>query len=461
MGDISSILNLSKDALLAQLSAINITGSNIANINTPGYSRQVAVFSSTGTVQNGDMQLGVQVTNAERIYDKYLNAQIVDQQQASGFSDTEKSYFDQIGNIFNESTTGGLSDEMGQFWSAWQNLSANPTGTAERQVLVSVSQNLASQFNDKANQLSQVAQDADASVADMVNKVNGLTSDIANYNEQIASITQGGGSASSLLDQRDESLQQLSQLVNVQTVDDSSGAVDVFLANGQGLVEDNQNYDLAVRTDPSNSNYNDVVFNNSEQSLDSIITGGQIGAALDIRDNIVPGYMASLNNMANTFVNTVNAQHALGYDSYGNSGGSFFVDSSGGAASMQVSSAIIADPGKIAASATVNNDGDNAQSIANIENSLVMSGNTATLGGFYSSLVGKIGQDSQNADSVSDRQDTILSQLQNQRDSVSGVSLEEEMMNLIQYQMGYNAAGKLSATVSEMMDTLMSLVKTS
>lgn len=458
MSDIGRVLNTGKEALLSHSSAINITGSNIANVNTAGYSRLRAVFSSTGVSQDGssNFQVGVQVVNAERIYDQFLEARLVYQSQQAGYAETLLGTFEQVEGIFNESGENGINEAMNAFWNAWDDLSANPAGQVERDVLVSAADNLASLFRQKAGDLAGVQADADAAVADIAGKINSCLADIAAYNEKIVEITSGGGNASDLMDKRLESLKELAGLINFNYIEDATGSVSVFLADGKPLVEGHVTWTLDVAENHANSNFNDVVFTGTTASENRVITGGALAAQLEIRDSTAAGYLTRLDTLAQSLVNAVNARHQMGFDADGNLGGNFF-DPVTEAADMQVSAAVAADAGKIAASGSLDGDGDNAVAMALIKDSLLMEGGTSTLSTYYSALMAAVGQDASDASDNQVRQDAMVTQLENQRETVSGVSLDEEMLNLIKYQMGYNAAGKLCGVVDEMMDTLLSL----
>ena len=166
--------------------------------------------------------------------------------------------------------------------------------------------------------------------------------------------------------------------------------------------------------------------------------------------------MKELDAVASALISAVNTAHQSGYDVNGDAGVTFFLPSAT-AKGMVLNPAIEADSGKIAASATVNGDGDKARSIATLQDSLLMSGGRVTISSYYSSFLATIGQDAAGAANAAERQQAISSQLVSQRESVSGVSLDEEMLSLIKYQAGYNAAGKLCGVVNEMLDTLMAL----
>ncbi len=562
MSDISRVLNTAKQAILSELTAINTTGSNIANVNTPNYSRLRPVFSTVGAGKGSEReQAGVQISNIERVYDKYLENQMIDQEQNIGYYDTLKSALDRVEATINESAVGGLSDLLSKFWGAWNDMAANPGGAVEREVLVTLSQNLATTFRQQADELAGIQQDMNATVADVIAEINDYSADIASLNDQITQIEVDGGSANDLRDRRADLLKKISNDVNVQFYEDTRTGINVYLSNGMALVQGGTSWNLDTLSNPENSNFDDVVFRGSTESMNGAITGGQLGALLETRDEKIVSYMTQLNAFAENFVQKVNSQHQLGFDAYGNLGGNFF-DPVTEASDMQVSAAIVADPRKIAASATVNGDGDNARAIGALKDepmyaaasqaavsnadggagedpaasvvlnnideiykattsaivltrgadaltwtvtsnggytgltihsaaagavtldlngtgaadislsltgaweqndtltfSLALDKTNSTLNGYYSALTGLVGQDVADVTRNLDRQTALSSQLQAQRESVSGVAIDEEMMNLMKYQAAYNAAGKLSDVLNEMLDVLINLVK--
>src|SRR5574340_410269 len=184
MSGIDRLLNTSKEALLSHITAMNVTGSNVANVNTPGYSRLRPIFGSVGTLGSGnpsEIQIGVKITDVERIYDKYLEVQLVQQEHEVGYNEARRDALNRVEGIFNESSVGGINDVLNKFWDAWASLSANPTGKGERDVLVSVSQSMASMFREQAQQLTTVQQDANKTIADTVNQLNSYLKDMATY----------------------------------------------------------------------------------------------------------------------------------------------------------------------------------------------------------------------------------------------------------------------------------------
>jgi flagellar hook-associated protein 1 FlgK len=464
---ISSLLNVSKDSMISYQLAMDITGGNISNVNTAGYSRQRAVFAATGNVnaKAASAQLSVKIETVERMFDGYTEMQIAEQSQKVGAGETKNSMLQRVETVFDETNGAKLNDVIGRFWSAWDDLAKRPAGQAERDALVSVAGEMTSMFNTYGDQLYSLQQNIDDNVKNTVAQINSYTADIASLNRQIGQTAGGGGETNRLLDERNALLKQLCGLVNCQYIGGPNNALNIYLVNGQALVEGETSHALGV-IKGSDSEFYDVVY--KEKAGESInqylaATKGRLGALLDARDGIIPSYLDKIDDLAGTIMTQVNDIHARGFDAQRNLGGKFLVvepeDSVAYARHLAVNQMIIADSGKIAASATVSGDGEQAAAIAALKDKLIMNGGQTTVSSFYASLIGQLGREVADAGRNAEYQANVMTQLANQREGISGVSIDEEMMNLIKYQMGYQAAGKLCQVVDEMMNTLMSLVK--
>ncbi|MBW2599634.1 MAG: flagellar hook-associated protein FlgK, partial [Deltaproteobacteria bacterium] len=448
-------LNIAKDALLSHQTAINLTGTNIANVNTPGYTRQRPVFSTLGQ--------GVEIAKIERIYDRFLGTLIKEQMHNLGYNEAKKDELGRIEMIFTEAGGGGISELLNKFWSAWENLSANPSGQSEKQALVSASQSLTSMFRSCSSDLLSVQDDANTRIWDLAHQVNNYISDIADINSKIARTETDDIGLNTLRDKRAELLSGMAEIVDFHYFEDSAGSISAFLSNGMPLVEGNQTWELdAVTGINATPSFYDVVFKDApDKVISGVITNGKLAGFLEVRDTTTKGYMDSLDTLAASIVNKINDQHRLGYDISQNTGEDFFVFDAGveEAGHMKVSAAIIADINKIATSATVNGDGENAGKIGAIKDALLMNDGHSTINTYYASVVGRIGQDVADADRNFDHHTALMSQLTNKREGISGVSIDEEMMNLVKYQAGYNAAARLFSTADELMDVLMNLAR--
>jgi flagellar hook-associated protein 1 len=459
---ISSLLNTSRDSMQCYQLALDLTGANIANANTVGYSRQRAVLNAVGNadVRGSRIQIGVSVVNVERVYDEYLDNLVVDQSQKIGYGEAKSDVLDRIECIFAENG-GEVNDQLDKFWNAWSELSANPNGQVERESLLAVADNMTSTLRRLDSDLSKVVQDAGENIINTVEQLNDYLLQVADLNRQITSVADDRGETNLLKDNRTNLLNKISNIIDIQYVKDDNGAVNIFLTDGRPLMIGDNVLKLAGKSNKANV-VDDIVYqDNPGVSVQGAISQGENGklaALLEIGNVVIPGYRDKLDAIANNLVAEVNAQHRQGYDIQGDMGGDFF-DPATGAGNIHVSTAVASDANKIAASSTVNGDGDNARSIDAIKDELVMSGGTATIGDYYASLIGQIGRDVSGAKDSLDQQTSIMEQLTNRREATSGVSLDEELMDIMQYQMAYNAAGKMVKTVNELMDTILGLVK--
>lgn len=452
-----SILNIAKDALLSHQTAVNLTGNNIANVDTSGYSRQRPIFGMQGQT--------VKMLGAERIYDKFIGAQITDQTQNLGYSESRREQLGRIEMIFNEADGGGINELMDKFWNGWEDLAMNPSGNVERQALVASAQNLATMFSSYSNDLLSVQNDANIQIQDLLRQANGCTADIADLNDKIAAAEIGGGEVNNLLDERDQRLKELSGLVDFKYIKDSQGAVNIFLSNGLPLVEGNTTRELDVKPRGDGSSFYDIIYrDNPDETINNVVNGGKIGGLLEIRDTTAKDYMDQLNALATSIINEVNAQHELGFDINGNLGGAFFkpvTDPAAAARNMQVSDDIIADSGGIAASATINEDGANAGTIGAFRDRPFDIGTATdiTCNNYWASFEGRIGQDVATANRNFDNHSNLVNQLTGRQEEISSVSIDEEMINLIKFQTGYEAAARLCSVADELLDTLFAMVQ--
>jgi flagellar hook-associated protein 1 FlgK len=409
------------------------------------------------------VQVGVEIDRVERMYDSFLDAQIMEQAQKCGFYDTKSDILGRIETVFNDTTGTGLNDLLGKFWGAWDDVSSNPAGQVERENLVAVSDKLAEMIRTYGSDLQNIVADIEKSVAGNVLQINQYASELADLNAKIIAAGKDTGDANTLRDSQMSLLQDLSGLVDIAYINNDNGTISAFLSNGSPLVLEGMHRDLRVLDQGVTSPSVIVLEGNAGQNLNGAIEGGKVGALIQMRDEVIPSYRERLNSLASAIIDEVNAQHNAGYDAYGNAGGDFFADpgsdTSSIAQNMRLSSAVAADANRIAASATVAGDGENARATGAIQNRFIMNNGTATIGDAYSAFIGKIGLDVAGVERDVDHNTQIMDGLSNRRASTSGVSIDEEMLALIKFQTGYNAAGQLCRSVQDMLDVLMSIVE--
>ncbi|MBT9437953.1 MAG: flagellar hook-associated protein FlgK [Deltaproteobacteria bacterium] len=462
MSNVFGILNTGRTALLTQQKAIDVTGHNIANVNTDGYSRQRVNMETNEpySSQPGQTGTGVRAAEIQRIYDRFLGAQINNENQNLGNWETQKGVLERVEIIFDESSGYGLNQAMSEFWNAWQDLANNPSDYAGRAALLAKSETMTATFNNIYSNLEQIQTDIDTSIMGTVKEINSIAERIAGLNQKIALTEVGGQNANDYRDSRDLLLKELSLKINIDSFENSDGKVTVLVAGGRPLVENISSWNLSTQPDVD-SDFQDIAWTDSDGNLVDItdsISGGKLKGWLEARDVTIPDYLSKLDNLAEGIITEVNDLHkaGLGLNDVSVAGRNFFAGTT--ATNMAVD---VDDVNNIAAAGSFDGlpgGNSNAIEIANLQNALKMNSDTATFDDYYNSLVSDVGSGVQKATVNFDHQSSMVTHLDNYRESVSGVSLDEEMVNLIKFQHGYNAAARLISVADELLDRVISMV---
>ncbi len=453
MPGLNTSLSIAVQALQANQGALNVTTNNIANVNTPGYSRQVAILNEAPTFQENNITFGGGVTleQFQSVRDQLLQLRIYEETQQQNNSETQFNSLSQIQSIFSDPTQG-VGGALSAFFNSLSQLSTNPTDANARQAVLTSANNLANSFHQAVSALNTIGTGLDQSVPQTVDQINRLTNQIATLNAQVAQIQGLGKDPGTVQDQRDELIRQLSGLVNISVTQTEHGLT-LTTANGVPLVVANQSYALQAN---ANNSVLEHVYSAQGQDITSQIQGGQLGGTLQVRDQVLPQLFSQLNNLASQFATSFNTQHAAGFDAAGNAGQNFFnplPTTTDAAANFGVA---ITDPSLIAASS----DGS-AGSNGNIEQLVGLRNQQLPAGAnpmdLYSNLVLQVGNLGANAKAAVTASNLSLQQLTDQRSAVSGVSLDEETTNMIKYQRAYEAGARVVTTVDSMLQTLMSM----
>jgi len=457
MTDINSILGIGRTALLAQQTAIDVTGRNIANADTEGYSRQRVTFSSLNANYFGGGVAGVDI---ERVYDRYLEAQLNLALQTSGRWASQQSGLERIEILFDESSGTGLSERLNAFWNAWMDVANDPSGGVPRHQLIARSQELTSLFSSIATNMDLIQQDTNATIGDTVDQINELTRQIADLNGQIRQADLEGRDAHTLKDTRAQLLRDLSSRIDVTTYEKSDGTLSIAMGSGLPLVENIDSFQLGTVAG-TGLYQDDIVWLDSQGNarvITSQVTDGHLKGLLVLRDEIIPDILGQLDALAGGIISEVNALHAGGVALDGTQN-DFFTGST--AADIAVNPDISADPQKIAAadpSEGLPGGNSVALAIADLQAAPVMGGGTANFGQYYSALVSDVGSALQTANTSMSYQADVTANLTAYRASVSGVSLDEEMVNLVKYQNAFQAAAQLINVADEMLETLVNMI---
>ena len=552
--NIFSVLNTAKLGLLSQQLAIEVTGQNIANVQTEGYSRQEVIFEATNprNFSLGQVGTGVRVAGIERSHNEFLFSQILGEGDTLGRSQVRKNVFEQLELLLSENNGLSLNGSLSSFFNGLQDVASNPTGLPERSSLLAEAQNLSSVFNNLGESLFQIQQNLDSAISVEVAKINSLAQEVAALNKSIHANEPTTFSANDLRDKRDQKVKELSEMIDLNFVDEMDGQISLTLDDGTPLVLQSTVFTLATSINGNNKSFLDIGVldaTGNSTNVTSSLTGGTIKGFLEMRDVEVEGLKDKLDRLAAGFIQEFNEIHQQGFGIDGSTGNNFFnplkttvvsnVNNTGSstltatngdpsnisidkyeitftgsnsfslqnlttgispgtftfasgstfnlangfavtisgtpavgdsyklsasesaAREFSVSNEVLSNGNKISAGLNSSTDGGNALALTDLQSKLVFdsvtlkSGSgTFTFDEFYSSIVGTVGVQSYASRNTLSQKEGILLQLNTRRESIAGVSIDEEMINMIKFQQAFNAAARLIGVAEEMMDKL-------
>ncbi len=534
------LFDIGKSAILASQTALAVTSNNIANVNTPGFSRREALFAVASPVTLGGNLLGsgVTISGIKRYYDSFIQTQLWEQYQNYGKSSALDQTLSQVEQVFNEAQNIGLATPLTDFFNAWQEVATNPERFAERSVLLQKANALVSVAKQMESGITATLKNMNDSIDTIVDRVNAIASGIATINSKIVQIEAGSqtDSAGDLRDQRDALLNELSNLVDFNSYEDKNGSITVTVGM-RNLVSGETTNNLSTITNGDGD---------KELYLDGInITGniqkGQLGGFFSVRDNIRTNSLNGLQRLIASLIKETNILHRTGYGLDGTTGNDFFTplqlstrDFSSGAdmtatitdltqltldeyniqfdaannyyvydkqtgalvtsgayasgtpinfdgIQMVITGTVspndkftispltdviknfgvaITDQQKIAAASsgtTIPGDNSNALLITQLSENAITNLGGATFSSYYGGLVSTIGSLSKAASDSLTFDNNLLSELNNKRESISGVSLDEEATNLIKFQRSFEAGAKMIQVTDELLQTLLNL----
>lgn len=420
-------LNTALRGLLTQQRALDVTSHNVANANTAGYSRQEAAMAATAPLALApahQLGTGVDVLAYRRMRDAFVDLQYRAQAMQVGSSDARSRALDQVELRLAEPGPNGISAQLTQFFDAWSDLANAPEGGAARQALVGRAQTLASSVTDLDRGLQTVAvQAADefASITATGGELQGLVTELGMLNGAILSVERSGGVPNDLRDRRDVILDQLSELAQVSVADDGAGSIRVTLGGAATPIVDGS----AVSWPPPAM----------------AAPQGKLGALLDLASptGAIASYRADLATFAQGLATAVNAQYQA-------AAGTDFLTYDGPTATLSLADGVTA--ATLRAGPGAAGDNTTARAIAELR---AASGPSSA----YTQLVTRIGTESADASRVQANAQLLAGALQDRRESTAGVSLDEEMTNLIRFQRGYQAAARAMSTADELLDVLI------
>lgn len=477
-------LEIGKRALTAQQAALSMTGNNISNANTQGYTRQDSIFQPTLSIPyfigNKGLALGtgVEVTQFRRMRESYLDSQYYTQQQSLGYWQEKQSALSNVEVMFNEPSDSGLQSKLDNFFQSMQDLAKQPSSIAARTVFTERGQELAAKLSELSSNLTTTSDQLATKLTEKQTSVNDLAKQLATLNGQIGQSVAQGVAPNTLYDQRDMLLDKLSSLVPISVTTDEQGMTRVSVG-GADLVNKKNAATFAVNADTGEATIGNTNVKLDSGEIQGILdtrgftqNGSSTGALVDIKHKI--------DTLAQSIATQINAIHAgdnaRNLDDIAARSKDpnaplekllFFVDKNNpdapptSAENMIVNPKIVANANKVAAgqSDSIDNS-DNINAMYNLQHTPIdIDGQTTTIGDYYRSIVGQMGTISQEATNQANNATTIVQQVDNARQSISGVSIDEEMTNMIRYQQAYGAAAKYVTAVNDMLDKLINGIR--
>jgi len=493
MASLTTSLGIGLSGLQVAQESMAVIGHNIANVNTPGYSQQSAVVSTNPAQEFGNLMFGTgaNVSSVQALRNQFLNLQVTQSICNQSGAETRSNGLQAISSAFTDDGTTGLNTQIQNFFASVQTLSANPTDASLRQNVVGMAQTMLTEFQSTSSTVTGEISSLDQQVGSIVPQINTLTSQIATLNTQISQQIDPT-TDNDAIDQRQQLTDKLANLVGIQVSTDSKNEYQITLDSGAATLVGGQTaYQMTTAPDPANGNKLavSVVSGSTNTDVTDKITGGTLGGTMDLRDNVLPGYLTSLNQIAGSLVGQANQINMSGYSLPNASGtsttGTLLFTGTGGTIdpatglaavvagkpdysgiinSLQVNAAVVADPSLIAASGTTGVAGDNtnALKLANLQNSLkavdTSDSGTFSSGPFstvVSGLINAVGTQVQEYNTTATNQENLTTALQTQKASVSGVDLDQSAAQLLSFQQGYQAAAQFITTISQLTTQLM------
>jgi len=459
MPTISSGISIALQAVLTHSQVLEITEHNVANASTPGYRRQSALLTAEtpnsingadhgiGAGQKGN---GVTIDRIQRFNLAYFDGRYRSVSAEAKNWESQSEILTQLEATLAETSDDGLLNKMDQFWGTWQSLSNDPTNTSLRTVLLDDANTIAIALNRRSSQILQLRSDQNNAISGHVEEINSLAGKIAQLNGEIARVNSVGEQPNDLMDKRDLALDRLAEITGAVSSEQKNGDMLVSIG-GHALVVGSDTFQLETRTSATDSSVLDVYWADN-QKLNPL--SGELKGTIEVRDTILRDkVLAGLNTFAAQLVSQVNTIHRTGYGINNATNLDFFTGTD--AASIAVNPNL--DALSIATSSAANQAGNNtvALQILDLKNFKGMSGNTATLNEYYNAQVTDLAVLTKRAGDNSYQHGLVVHALGNQRESVAGVSLDEEAANMAKAQKAYQAAARVLTAYDELLDVVI------
>lgn len=468
MAKLHGLLDMGRRGMSVSQTALQTTSHNIANKSVEGFSRQRVDAETNPAVGDGMHRVGTgaRLGAVIRTNNPWIEKQIEREGSNLAFLEGRSSALQRLESTFNEQTVKGLSNSMSEFFNSFRELANSPESLTARTVVRDNASALVRTFQDMNRQIDSVAGELNNTISSGVSEVNGHVKEIAKLNEKIQSIEISGVTANDERDRRDLLLKKLSEKLDISYAEDTKSGMINITAGKTGVLVAGSSFST-LKTSTNENNQTQIIYDLSEGGTRTDITEqfkrGALGGAVELRDGMVTEMRQGLADLAYNLALEVNTAHAEGFDRYSKQGISFFElpqDGSFDVNNLKVNQEISRDVGRIAVASRPDAPGDNT--VANVIHQLQFKKimgeeGTFTFDDFYTSKVGQVGVMNQKAIASLDSQKNIVDQIKNVRESISGVSLDEEAQKMIEYQKSYEASARIIKMADEMFETVLNL----
>ena len=470
---VSNVMLTGRSGMMASRAGIATTGHNITNANTEGFSRQRVEFKSATPQQsfnnNRTIGTGVEVQRISRYNDEYLEKQVRNGAKDMAHLEEKDLHLTQVEDVFNEMGGEGLNRIMSRFFNDFRQLANDPESEAVRQTVRESSDAMITDFKRVRKELTEVSNHIDSRIDGYVREANATVDEVSRLNKLISLAELGSqDAANDLHDQRDQAVKKLATYVDISVHKDEKGNVMVDMPGVGPLISGPSADKFVVERSPVDEQ------GKRENTLDikttayaggpitHILKGGKIGALLEVRDKTLATILNRMDDLAYNVTTAVNEVHRQGFNREGQTGIDFFKQLGGkerAAEYLDLSSSIRGNVNNIAAAASADSPGDNRVAIAlsGIQGLRMMNDGKATVDDFYNSIISDVGVMSSRNKSDLNQQKSINTQLNKMRDNLSGVSIDEEIANLLQFQHSFDASAKVIQVADSMLETVLNL----
>lgn len=465
-------MDVGKGSMANSQTALQTIGHNIANKSTEGFSRQRVEIKSNPPINEYRYQVGTGAKTGAvvRVNDLFLERQLRNEGTQLGFEQAKSDAMTRVEQVYNEQMNKGLNKSLGEFFNSFRELATNPESTATRTLVRDTAKFVTKDFAKSVESLKAIQNELDQQVTQQVGQINAFAKEIAELNEKIATIEVSGAPANDQRDRRDLLVKKTSEMANVRIGENANGMISVTIGNS-GIIVSGNSYNQISSGKIENKNGREGIRNAifiqpavgaDPMNITKEIKTGSLGGIIEIRDITINSLLDDVDDLAFSFMNEVNKVHRQGYDAFDNPGGDLFASplkQIDAAQNMEIAAVVAKDPGRIVAGLVPNAPGDNriANMMADLQQQRLMEKGTTSFDEFYNSIVGKVGIATEKANKGAESQKNIHAQLENIRDSISGVSLDEEATKMIEFQKTFDASARLISTAEEMFDTVLNM----